>query len=152
MLERDLTMFQGKLTELQVLLQAKPHIDALYLFGSAGTELERDSSDVDLGVVFASNESMGAWSMAGLAAEIETLLSVGPIDLVDLRLAPLELQYRAVRDGRILYERTKGRAAHYMEEVLNEYLDYQPFLEAMHAEYLRSFARRGRNAREQPLG
>ncbi|HEY4524224.1 MAG TPA: nucleotidyltransferase domain-containing protein [Candidatus Paceibacterota bacterium] len=102
-------------------------VKLVLLFGSAATGRQHPLSDTDIGVVFAdSNRRLKepVKVYGDLLEEMQKHFS-GQIDLVYLEETPLSLQYRAVTDGRILYEARVGVMADYKEYVLKYYFDFQ---------------------------
>ena len=53
------------------------------------------------------------------------------LDIVFLQIAPIPLQYHAVKGGEVLFEDDPGVTADYEEYVINMYLDFKPILEYM---------------------
>lgn len=59
--------------------------------------------------------------------DLERLLR-RPVDLVDLRAAPVDLIHRVLRDGQLLIERDARERVCFEVEKRNEYFDLLPFL------------------------
>ena len=108
-------------------IMERNEVKLVLLFGSAATGRQHPLSDTDIGVVFAdSNRRLKepVKVYGDLLEEMQKHFS-GQIDLVYLEETPLSLQYRAVTDGRILYEARVGVMADYKEYVLKYYFDFQ---------------------------
>jgi len=132
---RELKKKLGKsLTELKKFFCRQPNIAAVYVFGSFGTEYEHSFSDIDLGVVF-ENSNVSLQDEMGLEASVSLLLNREKIDLVNLKKAPVRLQYRAVSEGELIYEGSYEAHSDFLENVYKHYLDYLPDLEAYEREY-----------------
>ena len=81
-----------------------PDVQAVYLFGSLGTEYEREDSDADIAVLLppATAKAEGSLVMAGCRFDLERELG-RTVDLVNLRLANTVFQMRVVEEGRLLF-------------------------------------------------
>jgi uncharacterized protein len=90
---------------IQIVLNYYPNVQALYLFGSYGTEDERQESDVDIALLLSPDESKIAGSPPSieLILDLEHLLSKD-IDLINLRKAPTVLQKEVVTANRCIYQ------------------------------------------------
>lgn len=105
-----------------------PEVQLVYFFGSSASGLSTPLSDIDIAYL-----DDGKISPFDLEPRLENLiLSILPnaprIDLVNLRRAPVALQYRIIRDGRLIYEISGEARASFEEYVFNHYLDYAPVL------------------------
>lgn len=81
-----------------------PDVQAVYLFGSLGTEYEREDSDADIAVLLphATAKAVGSLVMAECRFALERALG-RTVDLINLRLANTVFQMRVVEDGRLLF-------------------------------------------------
>ena len=103
-----------------------------YLFGSHARGEEKVSSDVDIAVLFprqasALERSALTSPATTVRGDLERLLR-RPVDLVDLRGAPVDLIHRVLRDGQLLVERDARERVRFEVEKRNEYFDLLPFL------------------------
>ena len=89
---------------IQLILNTWPDTQAIYLFGSWGTEYERPQSDVDIAVLLPAPQAKKAGSLilTDLHSALQSLLS-REVDLVNLRQAPTVLQKEVVMAGRRIY-------------------------------------------------
>lgn len=89
---------------IQLVLQTWPDTQAIYLFGSWGTEHERPESDVDIAVLLSAPQAKKAGSLAlsNLHLALQTTLN-REVDLVNLCRAPTVLQKEVVMAGRRIY-------------------------------------------------
>ncbi len=96
---------------------------AVYLFGSVARGDSRVDSDVDLGILFASDPpaTLAAPQFA-LEAELERVLMV-PVQVVALNRAPADLVHRVLRDGRLLLDRDRAARIRFEVRSRNEYFD-----------------------------
>lgn len=89
---------------IEQICQHYPSVQAIYLFGSYGTEHVWPSSDVDIALLFAPMEAkpIGALSMSELRFSLERLLH-RDVDLVNLRLASTVFQKEVIIAERRVY-------------------------------------------------
>jgi len=86
---------------ITAVLKYYPDVQAVYLFGSYGTDEAWTDSDVDIAVLLPHEKSPKAGSllMSDLRFELERLLGKG-VDLINLRQVPTVLQKEVVMDDR----------------------------------------------------
>jgi len=106
-------------------------ITIVYLFGSKATGTGSSLSDIDIGVVLKESPSgkdtrVLYHNLYGLFAE---LYPASRLDIVFLYEAPLSLQYSAIREGKILFEKDPRLTVDYENIVMNQYLDFRPVLD-----------------------
>ncbi|MEW5953946.1 MAG: nucleotidyltransferase domain-containing protein [Bacillota bacterium] len=116
-------------------LSQQREVVALYLFGSFGTEFQNEFSDLDLGVVFQPRELPGLRRELSLEAELSLIMGIDKIDLVNLNRAPIQLRFKAVADGTILYEADPDTLSDFLEDTYRFHSDYQIDLKAYYHEY-----------------
>jgi uncharacterized protein len=88
----------------KTVLQHYPDAQAIYLFGSYGTEDEWPESDVDIAVLLPPEKAkmVGSLAMSDLRSALESLLKKD-VDLINLRLVPTVLQKEIVVADRRIY-------------------------------------------------
>ena len=109
------------------------------LFGSAAIGSTHPLSDVDIGVVFADRglqrqDPVGVYGE--LLAEVQKHFPGQKIDLVYLDETAPGLRFRAVTQGRPLYEAVTGEFAEYRAEVMLRYFDFKHYENIFHASVL----------------
>jgi predicted nucleotidyltransferase len=84
-------------------------LQAVYLFGTYGTEDERPVSDVDVALLLPvqSAKRAGSLALGPCARELCSLLG-REIDLINLRRVDTVFQFEIIRTGRIVFERNDG--------------------------------------------
>ena len=116
-------------------------IDIVYLFGSYAQGKTHPLSDIDIGVVFKNPEKYKDKTMDAYLKLYDILTDVLPkdylkrrtkireheVDIVFLQFAPLNLQFNAIKDGVVLYERDEKVRFHYLEELMKRIADIQYF-------------------------
>jgi predicted nucleotidyltransferase len=88
----------------KTVLQYYPDAQAIYLFGSYGTEDEWAESDVDVAVLLPPDESKkrGSMAMSDLALVLQSLLKKD-VDLINLRRVSTVLQKEVAAADRRIY-------------------------------------------------
>ena len=102
--------------------QSRVEVAAVYLFGSHGTEFEHPLSDIDLGVVFTRPITLA--EELTLDAALSLHVRHDRIDLVNLNRAPIALQFRALKEGMLVYEGDYFKHSDFIESVIKTYPDY----------------------------
>lgn len=122
-----------KILLLPDLFSRYPEIAAVFLFGSYGTEFQNSLSDIDFAFYFSRNVDLKF--EADLLGEISDVLNTDRIDLVNLNKAPLNLQFKAVAQGNIIYESDFITTCDYIENILKRYHDFAIDLEHFYRDY-----------------
>ena len=103
-------------------------IVAAYLFGSFGRDEARESSDVDLALLYASQP---ARQLDGPPQQVQDRLerALGrEVDVLVLNTAPPDLAHRVLRDGILLVDRDPSVRIQWEVKIRNEYADLLPVL------------------------
>lgn len=91
-------------TLIQLILKAYPDTQAIYLFGSWGTEYERPESDVDIAVLLPAPQAKKASSL--VLSDLHLALQAAlerEVDLINLRQVSTVLQKEVVMAGRRIF-------------------------------------------------
>lgn len=123
------------LKKIQDYLSRQDDIVALYLFGSFGTEFQNAFSDLDLGVIYYPGKLPDLKRELSIEADLSLLLGIERIDLVNLNRAPIQLRFKAVARGVLLFEADADALAGFLEDTYRKYGDYQVDLETYYREY-----------------
>ncbi|MBM4305393.1 MAG: nucleotidyltransferase domain-containing protein [Deltaproteobacteria bacterium] len=115
--------FKRKLEELGVFV--------IYLFGSKAIGKASRLSDIDIGVVLKESPSEKDTKALyqGLYGILSELYPPSKLDIVFLQTTPLSLQYFAIKEGKILFEKDPQFTADYEEFIVKQYLDFRPVLD-----------------------
>ncbi len=108
-----------------------------YLFGSRVRGKTGLLSDADIAVCFR-DEKMAVERHA-LASRLKQLLGVEDVDLIVLNRSPVELRYRIIRDGKLIFCDSMTAKVEFEARVLSQYGDYLPVLERQRREILEAF-------------
>lgn len=95
-----------------------PDVQAVYRYGSAGSEYQRDDSDIDLAVM--AGHLLDFPLLLKAASELARLTGK-EIDLNDMRRLPVTLRVQIVTNGVRLFARDPAKAEEYDSRVLSEY-------------------------------
>jgi predicted nucleotidyltransferase len=107
---------------------------AAYLFGSVARGEAGPSSDVDLGVLFATDPPATLEApQFTLEAELERVLHA-PVQVVALNRAAADLVHRVLRDGRLVLDRDRAARIRFEVKSRNEYFDMAP-IRALYRRY-----------------
>jgi len=103
----------------------------VYLFGSRSIRRGSPLSDIDIGVVLKnpSFEKDTRQLYHALYQLFSDLYPASKLDIVLLQIAPLSLQYLAIKEGRVLFEENPTFTADYENLVINQYLDFRAVLD-----------------------
>jgi predicted nucleotidyltransferase len=110
---------------LEKVFKNYPEIEAVYLFGSAGTGKLHNESDIDL-AIYPDTPGLREKKLSILTELAQ--LGFCDVDLVFMDPNDIVLQYEAVRQNIIVY-RVSGfdRGATY-SKIVRQYLDFYPYL------------------------
>lgn len=100
------------------------------IFGSYITGIKHPKSDIDIGIVFKDKRMKRENPVevyGSLYEEFKKKFKFENIDIVYLEESPLSLQYKAVRNGIVLYEESPVFYADYKEKILKYYFDFKFF-------------------------
>lgn len=117
--------------KLKKYFNGKDYIAFAYLFGSMARGKFTPLSDIDIAVYIDETktaENLFKLRLKELAA-LMNLLGTEQVDLVFLNETPLDLNYRVIRDGKLIFERDKKARAHFWEITVRDYLDWKPVIE-----------------------
>ncbi|MBZ4687495.1 MAG: putative nucleotidyltransferase [Clostridiales bacterium] len=133
----------------KIILFFKKHKDvaAVFLFGSFGTEYQTEYSDIDLGILFLPDTKVGLKEELELDAALSLALGTNKIDLVNLNKTPIQLCYRAITDGDLIYEGDYVATSNFLEKTYRNYLDYAYDLKVFEQERSKALKEAYRNGR-----
>jgi len=125
------------LEELKIAFAKERDIIALYLFGSATTNLFSTHSDIDLAILL--EEPFNYRRTLLLSAQASLILKKDNIDLLALNTTPLFLTYRILREGKLLFCQDEEIFSNFVESILQQYFDFKPDLESYYQDFQYSF-------------
>lgn len=121
---------------IQMLHEAIPNIDAIYVFGSRASGAATPTSDLDIAVYTGTSVStVDLWWLAQRVALIEGC----DVDLVDLKRASTVLQYQIITTGTLIEVNNQLQTDLYEIFILRSYAE----LQRVRAPLLEDIKRRG---------
>jgi len=119
----------------------KMGIEVIYLFGSRAQGFETSLSDFDFGIVFEKPKKYRDKTMEVYLKLYDIFREVLPkkylkkrfkmrkheFDIVFLQFVPISLQFNAIKDGKVLYERDREKRFQYEEYVMKRHADLKYF-------------------------
>ncbi|MBF0551872.1 MAG: nucleotidyltransferase domain-containing protein [Deltaproteobacteria bacterium] len=103
-------------------------MQAVYLFGSTGTEFEREDSDIDLALLFPAGEvrAIGHLALTECWSELASVTG-RPVDLVNIRLVNTVFQHEIIQTGRLIFCADKTAVDYFEMMTMSFYqrLNYQ---------------------------
>ena len=119
--------FTLKNKSLFALRRYRHDIVAVYLFGSCATGEVNPTSDVDIAVLFKSNDSKNAFQLrCAFYADLSRMLQRNDIDIVVLNTSRnLILQDTIVREGKLLYSADDEARIAYEVRTMHMCIDFK---------------------------
>lgn len=128
---------EDKKEQFEEYFRKRGNILAVWIIGSYGTEYQREDSDIDIALLF--DKEISLMEEMQISADISTILKYDSIDTIDLKKAPVMLQFKTIKEGRSLFEADVNKVSDYIEEVLNKYRDERYYYAVFIKDYKESF-------------
>lgn len=128
---------ENEIESLKKYFSRQPDILGVWLVGSYGTEYQREESDIDFAILY--NKDINDLEEIKYACDITEILKIDNIDTINLRKAPITLQFKTINEGRTLYEADYIRVCDYIEYVINSYQHNKYYLDQFDKDYFGSF-------------
>ena len=92
-------------TPIAPILAAHPDTQAIYLYGTWGTEYQRPTSDVDIAVLLPNTaaHAVDFWDWCRLSVEVASAAKVERADLINLRDVDTSFQAEILSSGRLIH-------------------------------------------------
>lgn len=113
-------------------LKNEPGIVCAYLFGSITEGYYNENSDIDLAVLFKNNIDFE--QELALAIKLQDKLKRN-VDLINLNRAGINLAFRAISRGILIYEDDEIAHADFLEKLFKQYHDFRPIYEKLLREF-----------------
>ena len=135
---------QSDINRIVDYFERKDEISALYIFGSAANGRETAESDIDLAVLI-NDQKKGRRTyelMKRSYYAASPKLSIRPVQIVILNMAPPFLKYRIIKTGKVLFDKNRRLRVRFTANAIMEYFDYKPiediFLKAVAGRFMRA--------------
>ncbi len=103
-------------------LKKIPYVEAVILFGSHARGTARQDSDIDLTVITNGATEKEEWDI---------IEKTDDFDISSFSRLPLIIQFRAIKEGKLLFVRNKKVLEEIQLKTIRNYLDFKPFLDRM---------------------
>lgn len=123
---------QENITLLSDALANEKDIQFAYLFGSRATGHEKPNSDFDIAIYPINSLSSKMETLTYLSQieiRLENILKTDKIDLINLRDATPLLRFKIIKNGVLIFEKSKNERVNLVTKWLSEYFDIKPFLD-----------------------
>ncbi|RKL63830.1 nucleotidyltransferase domain-containing protein [Thermoanaerobacteraceae bacterium SP2] len=130
---RELKTISREIKELVSMIKKNKNIIALYIFGSFGTNQQHPLSDIDLAILF--QEPPQLFDFLCLEADICKILQRDDVDVVNLNSSSIDIQFKVISTGDLLYCSNELLLADFKERVFNIYGDYSYILNRFYNDY-----------------
>lgn len=101
-------------------------LQELYLFGSQIKGKKHAGSDLD--AAYLSKQRLSLKEELLLIQKLSEVFPQQKIDLLDFTQAPLILQFRIIRDGRVIFSQDPLQTLRRKVRIMSRYYDYRPHL------------------------
>jgi predicted nucleotidyltransferase len=128
----NLLNIENKIENLKRYFSKQPNILGVWIVGSYGTKYQREDSDIDFAILF--DRDTDDLEEMKFACDITEILNIENIDTINLRKAPITLQFKAIK-GRNLYEADYIKVCDYIEYVIDNYGDKKYYLDKFERDY-----------------
>lgn len=133
LLNRNLESIQSEIRDLVSYVERNENVIALYIFGSFGTSLQNERSDIDLAVLFKNTPPF--FDELGMESDISQIFGSDDIDIVNLNKASIDISHQVVYTGELLYCKDEIELADFKERVFNIYGDFGIILKKYYDDY-----------------
>ncbi|MGV8980903.1 type VII toxin-antitoxin system MntA family adenylyltransferase antitoxin [Clostridium sp.] len=129
---------EDKITTLTEYFKTNDDILAVWLIGSYGTEYQREESDIDFSILFSKDISI--IDEMKISCNISDIIGYENVDTVDLKKAPITLQFKTIQEGRSLYEADFIKTCDYIEYVISRYREEKYYIDSFRKDYYESYS------------
>lgn len=116
----------SELEKLTSFAEARPYIDAVFLYGSVARGEAASSSDLDLGVLLTHEANENGTDILRLVSDLMDVFGREDIDVAILNNASPLLLHRVARDGHVLYATSNRVVAEFHIRAIQQFEDTRP--------------------------
>jgi len=122
---------------LKPLFEKEKSILFAYVFGSVAQERAHDESDIDLAFYLNTDRVKDTFKKRVLLIEEAQALLNKTVEIVILNeVSSIFFKFVVIKEGKIFFERAHDQRVDFELATMQEYYDYQPFLENYNKAYL----------------
>jgi len=110
------------------------NVELAYLFGSRARGRVNFLSDYDFAILMPGG---GFAEYYRFFHDLSTIMKGLKVDVVMLKDAPVELRYRVIKEGILLYQKNRYIKVEFEGDVLSRYFDFLPVLRGQRKEILK---------------
>jgi len=125
----------NKFNDIKKIFSEEENILLAYLFGSPVIGKTGPLSDYDFAVFLSRKPSFPL--KYKLKNKLVKLLNTSQVDLVILNDAPIELKYKVIATGKIIFQKNSLIKTEFEANILSQYFDYLPVLRAQKEDILK---------------
>ena len=111
---------QNKLDDLISRMSKLKSVSAIFLFGSQVNGKPRKDSDVDLAVIIDKPTREKELKVIGMGNDL--------FDVSVLSRLPIVIQFRVIKEGKLIFARDEAAVRDIKVKILREYLDFSVFI------------------------
>ncbi|MHB1043111.1 MAG: type VII toxin-antitoxin system MntA family adenylyltransferase antitoxin [Eubacteriales bacterium] len=115
--------------------ESKGDILAAYLYGSYGTGEQTPLSDVDIAILLKRGVKDSFDEQLEISSKVAEIANNDDVNVLVLNTAPVLLQFRVIKSGRLLFARDQDELADFQELVCKVYADFMPDYQAFARDY-----------------
>ena len=104
-------------------VKSNKDVFAAYLFGSYSDNTYHEKSDIDLGVLYYSEEKEHIDSHLMASVDVERIFGNTRVDYVDLRSANISFRYNVFRNGKLIYCTDEDKLYEYIRKYQDQYIE-----------------------------
>ena len=114
-------MTQTPTIAIKAILSHLPQTQAIYLFGSWGSEHQNSLSDIDIGILLPVIHTVSRSIQSQLQTDISTQLNCEHADIIDLRSTDTVMQMQIIESGQLIYSDNSSAASEFEMLTLSKY-------------------------------
>ena len=124
--------------KLKPLLKKEKDILFAYLFGSVAQGKTNYESDIDL-AIYLSEKKDGDFfkKKVSLIEKAQSILKKSTEVVILNEISSIFFKFVIIKEGRVIFEREHGERVDFELRTMQEYYDFQPFIEAYNKAYLK---------------
>lgn len=104
-------------------IKGNKDILAVYLFGSYSDGTYHEKSDIDLGVLYYSEEKEHIDRHLIASVDVEKIFGNTPVDYVDLKSSNIFFRYKVFKTGKVIYCDNEDKLYEYIREHQDQYIE-----------------------------